>query len=247
METVRGFLQNPRKSRCPRPFPFRRRSARGAAGLDHMLRCSASCRGMPGAEISRKPSGFLWPVDHSRGRVGACAAGVEREVLPQIFVSLAQNPPLGMWAFHPTLVGEPLRCGAFDGRRRSREAPIYEWRPWNSSGPTHERAFLLHPDRLLSRGATDGCCRDYLLSSIHCDAHPGNRLRLAIGPRPATLPGLSSRACCRDRCRSRTLGILWLGRAPRVCCWRTHHPLTFAAVPLADGGCHAAFYPGDAP
>ena len=110
--------------------------------------------------------------------------GLEREALPQIFVSLAQNPPpRNVDSFHTNLVGRP----AGDGRgtssgRASRGEECADL--WGGASGTAARnlpraASLsdLAPDRLLRRGAADGRCRDLRAHPVlHRDAHAGNRL-----------------------------------------------------------------------
>ena len=109
--------------------------------------------------------------------------GLEREPLPQMFESLAQNPPPERGPFHTNLVGRPAGDGrGTSGGRASRGEECADL--WGGASGTAARnlphaASLpdLAPDRLLRRGAADGRCRDLRAHPVlHRDAHTGNRL-----------------------------------------------------------------------
>ena len=108
--------------------------------------------------------------------------GLEREPVPQMFESLAQNPPQSADLFIRTSSDDPLAmAGALRAavRRVEKHAPIYGVAPLERAARKLPRAASLSdlaPDRLLRRGAADGRCRDLRAHPVlRRDAHTGNR------------------------------------------------------------------------
>ena len=122
--------------------------------------------------------------------------GLEREALPQMFVSLAQNPASrNVDLFIRTSSDDPLAmAGALRAAvgRVEKNAAISGVAPLEQQLGTLPHAASLPdiaPDRLLRRGATDGRCRDLRTHPVlRRDAHTGNRL--AHGPRRRGRPHL---------------------------------------------------------
>ena len=129
----RGFLQSPRNAVAPRPFLFDRGSTRGAAGRDRQRGDgSALVAGArsSGQKVHGGPRGSDGPWYTVVGVVGDMRRqGLEREALPQIFVSLAQNPPSrNVGLFIRTSSEDPLAMtGALRAavRRVEKDAPIF--------------------------------------------------------------------------------------------------------------------------
>ena len=133
-EVSADFFRSPRDAVAPRPLLFDRGWARCSAGRDHQ-RCDGSAlvagARSSGQKVQVGPAGFrpargtqswAWSADMRR-------QGLEREPFPQMFVSLAQNPPSrNVDLFIRTSSDDPLAmAGALRAavRRVEKNAPIY--------------------------------------------------------------------------------------------------------------------------
>ena len=109
--------------------------------------------------------------------------GLEREAVPQMFVSLAQNPPRSVDMLIRISSANPLViAGDTSSGRASRREECADLRCGTSGTATRNLpdAASLHdltPDRLLHCGATDGRRRDLRAHPVlRRNAHAGNRL-----------------------------------------------------------------------